>query len=163
MFHIIKQAIGWHFFSLTTLLHMTIRGIIVYYFGISIARFNKKLLGIRTPFNFILFVMLGSIFASAIIDEEIFLPLLITTLLLFLINGLMTLLSFYSPFIELFVKGKDSVIIKNGKIQWQIMQQNLITKRELLNELHSQLHTTDLKQVKLAILASDGTISFIQK
>src|SRR5271168_676211 len=93
--HVIYSAIGLDTFSSTFLIHMIIRGSIIYGAGIIVARFNKKLIGIRTPFNFILFVMLGSISASAVVDENIFLAVLGTTLFLITLNGCIAMLSFY--------------------------------------------------------------------
>ena len=43
------------------------------------------------------------------------------------------------------------------------MKKEFITERELLTELHAQLHTSNLKEVEIALLVSDGTIHFIQK
>ena len=162
-FTIIQEAIGLNTLSFTALFYMIIRGVIVYLLGITLARFNKKLLGVRTPFNFILFIMLGSIFANAILDANVFLPTLCTIILLTLLNGLMTALSYYFPPVELFIKGSPAVIVKNGEIQWDVMEKNFITERELFNELHTQLHTHSLKHIEAAILASDGTINFIEK
>lgn len=159
----IQQAVGLHIFSLTSVAHMAIRSIIIYCFGVTLARFNKKLLGIRTPFNFLLFVMLGSLASNAIVDGQLFIPIFGVMLLLTLLNGIMTMLSFYIPSIEHFVKGTPSIIVKNGAIQWKEMKANFITKRELLNELHSQLHTQNLGEIDTATLASDGTINFITK
>ena len=162
-FHFISHAIGLDIFSATVLMHMLIRSLIIYFFGVTIAHFNKKLIGIRTPFNFILFIMLGSIFANAIVDKNVFLVTMAATLFLILLNGLMTMLSFHIPFIESFVKGNDTILVKNGHIQWHAMEENFITKRELLKELHTQLHTNSLKKISYAILESDGTINFIQQ
>jgi len=159
--YMVRHAIGIDTFTAGPFLYMTIRGIIVYFVGISLARFNKKLMGIRTPFNFILFIMLGSIFATAIVDGTLFLPIICATLLLFLLNGLMTMLAYYIPGVERFMKGHSSELVKEGEIQWRAMRRNFITRNELLNELHTQLHTNNLEAVKSAVLASDGTINFI--
>jgi len=162
-FQFVSQAVGLDIFSATVLMHILIRSLIIYFFGVTIAHFNKKLIGIRTPFNFILFIMLGSIFANAIVDKNVFLVTIAATLFLILLNGLMTILSFYIPFIESFVKGKDIVLVKNGTIQWHAMKKNFITERELLKELHTKLHTNSLKRISSAVLESDGTINFIQQ
>ncbi len=157
------DSFGFNFMTIPDALMMIIRGIIIYFVGISLARFNKKLIGVRTPFNFILFVMLGSIFAQAIIDGSSFIPILATIVALTMLNGLMTLLAYYSPSIEDFVKGQPSILLKDGEIQWSKMRKYYITEQELLNELNAQLHTNNFNKVESAILASDGTINFIEK
>lgn len=162
-FKIIQEAIGLDHFAFTAMLYMIIRGIIAYLFGITLARSNKTLFGIRTPFNLILLIMLGSIFANAILNVNAFLPTLGTILVLVLLNGLITALSFCFPLVEKFIKSTPSILVKHGEIQWKTMKQELITERELITELHAQLHTQDLSKIDLAILASDGTIHFILK
>lgn len=158
-----EEAIGLNTFSLIALLYMVIRGIVAYLVGITIARFNKKLFGIRTPFNLILLIMLGSIFADAIINANVFLPMLGMVLFLTLLNGLITALAFYIPTVERFIKSSPSILVKNGEIQWDAMKKELITEQELLTELHAQLHTRNLKEVDTALIVSDGSIHFIKK
>jgi uncharacterized membrane protein YcaP (DUF421 family) len=159
----IREGTGLMEFYPSVLLPMFIRGIITYFLGITLTRFNKTLMGIRTPFNFILFMMLGSLAANAVVDRSLFIPILATLTLLTLLNGFTTALAYFFPSVEYFIKGSPVILVKNGKIQWQNMRRNLITKYELINELHSQLHTQDIQIVKLAILASDGTINFTLK
>lgn len=157
----LSDAIGVNYFSITALSHMFLRALIIYFFGISLARFNKKILGIRTPFNFILLILLGSIFANGIVDVKLFIPIIATVLFLFLVSGLTTMLAFYFPSVETFLKSHPANLVINGKIQWSSMKNNLITKQELLNELNAQLHTNNLKTIEKAILTSDGSINFI--
>jgi uncharacterized membrane protein YcaP (DUF421 family) len=159
----ILDAVGYDVTWITKLSHMVIRGFIIYLFGVSVARFNKKLMGLRTPFNFILFVMIGSISANAIAVRAFFLPTLGTLLFLVSLNGLMTILAYFFTPIERFVKGEESIVVKKGKIQWDAMRKDLIAERELMNEMRAKLHTDDIKEVKLATIASDGSISFVRK
>jgi|GEM_PF-863159 uncharacterized membrane protein YcaP (DUF421 family) len=159
----ISESFGFNFMTIPDTIMMIIRGIIIYFLGATLARFNKKLIGVRTPFNFLLFIILGSVFAQAIIDGSSFLPILGTILTLFTLNGLMTMLAYYLPSVESFVKGQPSILVKDGEIQWGKMKKYYITEQELLNELHRQLHTQNLNSVESAFLASDGTIIFIEK
>ena len=159
----LQEAIGINTFSFTALFYMIIRGITVYLFGVTLTRFNKKLLGIHRPFNFILYIMLGSLFANAILNANVFLPTLGTILILMLFNRLVTMLSFHFLAIETLIKGSPSILIKDGKIQRAAMKKNFITERELFNVIQTQLHMRDLNQIETALLASDGTINFIKK
>ncbi len=163
MLSILQKAIGWNDTLLTAFLCMMIRGLVIYLLGVVIARFDKKLIGMRNPFNLILFVMLGSIFASAITDPNLFLPIIGTFLFLVFLNALTTLLAFNFPAIEKFIKGASVVLIKNGEIQRKAMRANFITENELYSEIQTQLHANDLKNITTALLESDGSINFIVK
>ena len=143
--------------------HMLLRAFILYFSSFLLIRFNKRFMGIRTPFNFVLFVMLGSISAIAITEHAPFLPVLAIIFLLIFLNRAISFIEFHSPAFERLFKGEIIELVRNGEIQWDNMKRNAITKRELLNELQSRLHTRDLTEISLALLASDGEINFIKK
>ena len=150
--------------DITPFIAMAIRAFIIYFLGFFIVKINKKFMGVRTPFNFILFIMLGSIAAQSIIGEGPFLPIVCTIILLTLLNWFMAYLAFHFPNIEHFLKEiPPKILIKDGKLQWQTMKKYYITKAELLNAVQTQLHTKDFSDIKTAFLANDGTINFITK
>lgn len=159
----IKNATEFNTFDTYEALYMGLRAIIIYFIGVTISRSNKKIMDIHTPFNFMLFVMLGSIFAQAILIKKMFLQVLCAISTLIFVNYIMKKLSFHFPIIERFVKGSRVFLIENGEINWDEMSSHGITKRELLNELASQLHTYDLTRVERVILGSDGTMNFVLK
>ncbi|MEX0849153.1 MAG: YetF domain-containing protein [Candidatus Dependentiae bacterium] len=157
------NGIDFSMVSLASIFFMMVRATIIYFLGIIFARFNKKLVGVRNPFNFVIFVMLGSMLAQAIVFPEFFIPILCSLFFLIVLNICITMLVFHVPFLELLIKGKPVKLVVNGKIQSRAMEKNSITKDELLNELQTQLQTRDLKRVESAVLASDGTIKFTVK
>jgi len=143
--------------------HMLLRAFILYFSSFLLIRFNKRFMGIRTPFNFILFVMLGSISAVSITEHAPFLPVLGIIFLLIFLNRTISFLEFRYPKFERLFKGEIVELVRDGEILWKNMKKNSITKRELLNELQSRLHTRDLSNISFAFLASDGEINFIKK
>jgi uncharacterized membrane protein YcaP (DUF421 family) len=110
-----------------------------------------------------IFMMLGSIFANAIVDAKSFLPIIVSLFAIIILNSFIKKLVFRFLWVENFIKGPSIELVKNGKINWNEMKANSITKRELLNELASQAHTYDIDKVEAATLASDGSINFIFK
>lgn len=159
----IQQAIGLDTFSYAALMHMAIRGFYIYFLGLILIRFNKKLFGTRTSFNFILFVMLGSIFANAIVDQKLFLTICGTVLFLTGLNNAISMLAFYFKPVERLLKGSHSILMIKGEIQWDAMRKNFITELELVDELQAQLHTRNIAAVDSAQLSSNGTINFTLK
>lgn len=63
-------------------LGMIIRGLILYASTIFFIKSNKKFLGMRSTTNFILFIMLGSICATAITGDAPFISVLLTIIIL---------------------------------------------------------------------------------
>jgi len=147
------------------IIYMVLRGIILYTVAILLLRLklNRKLIGTRTPINFILFMMLGSLAAAGITGGAPFLAVLITIISLMIFNRYVGALLFIFPSLEKFFVGSADILIHNGNIQWENMKKNYITHTDLLNAMREQLHTNDLSQVEAAYLATDGNITFITK
>lgn len=142
---------------------MSIRGFIVYISTMALVRINRKFLGVRTSSNFVLFIMLGSMFAAAVTSENLFLPIMITIFFLSFVNRYVASLFFYYPQLgELFV-GAPVVLVSDGVVHWRNMEKHLVSKNDLLNELQTQLHITDVSKIERAYLATDGTIDFVMK
>lgn len=161
MIETLETIIGWEHLNLV--FTMSVRGIILYTLAIVSIRLNKKFLGIRTSYNFILFVMLGSMCAAAITEEGLFLPITSTIIVLSLLNRIISGLFFHHPWLETVFLGKPVLLISNGELQRHNMRSHFVTTTDLLNAMQTQLHTSDFAKVDSAYLATDGTINFITK
>jgi len=159
---VLKAAFGSNF-DVMSLVYMSLRSFVIYISGMLFIRLNKKFIETRTPFNFMLFMMLGSISAAAIVGAAPFFPTYGAILFLMFLNRCISGLAFYSLTFEKFFKGTETLLVENGKIQWDNMKNNYITKIELINALQQQLHRNDLLEFDCAFLATDGTINFIKK
>ena len=146
-----------------SLVSMCVRAFIIYTASILFVRFNRKFMGIRTPYNFLLSVMIGSASARAITEGSNFLPILGTLFFLILLNMLLSALGYFFPTFEKFFIGSSVILLKNDKIMWKNMRRHYITKKDLQNALERQLHTDNFTTIKTAFLAGDGTINFVLK
>lgn len=142
--------------------HLVMRGLLIYFGGTLLVRIHSQFVGITTPFNFMLNFILGSVLANAIIGEIPYFTTLGMALCIAFVNWFIAWLCFYSPFIEKLFKGQSDLLVKDGKIIWDNMRKNLITRDELLEEVHRWLNTTDISQVKKAIF-ENGEITIIKK
>src|SRR3990167_660661 len=163
LFNFLHDTLGIDKFTLIPTIQMIMRGILIYFFGIIIARFNKKLLSSRTPFNLILFIILGAALTNALVHANMFIATILTIFVLVSLSNLATVLIFYYPRIDFFMKGPEFVLIKNGQMQLDTMKKNFITEKELFGELRIKLHINDPKLIELATLTDEGTIEFILK
>jgi uncharacterized membrane protein YcaP (DUF421 family) len=143
--------------------HMILRGIVVYFFGMIATRLNKRFIGIRTQFNFILYVMLGSLLATAITGNAPFFPVIGMTAVLIMLNWILVKLSYFFPSFEKLFKGFSEELVNDGNIQWKEMKKNAITQKDLMELIRVKTGTTDLQKVKNVFLESNGNISIILK
>jgi uncharacterized membrane protein YcaP (DUF421 family) len=54
------------------------------------------------------------------------------------------------------------LLIKNGRVQWQNLRQQMISKEELMGELREQ-GVENVEDVRYCYMESDGHISVVQK
>lgn len=143
------------------LFHLCTRLIFVYLIGLLLTRVNRRFIGLRTSFNFILFILLGSTFAAAITGNAPFFETITAVVMMMLINWCLSVFVYHFPAFERLVKGKRHVLIENGDIHWETLRRNYISYSELTDAIHEKGNTTNIKKVKHAFFEHNGTISVI--
>ncbi|GEM04957.1 DUF421 domain-containing protein [Halolactibacillus miurensis] len=137
-------------------------------FGFILLLFVTKVLGktqIRqlTAFDFISALILGEFVGNALYDPET--NLLQVMFALFIWGGLMMIIEIVTQKYKgtrHFLEGKPDIIIENGKIDREMMKRNRLD----FNQLQHLLRMKDVFQIKdvnVAILETDGTISVLKK
>lgn len=139
---------------------MLVRAFVVYIVGIILIRINKRFMGLRTGFNFFLYVLLGSILAGIVMGNIDFLHGIGTVIAIMFLNMATAYLVFLFPSVEHFLKGTPTLLVKDGKIQWKAMHKHLITQDELMDAIHNAglLHIDDVSR---AFLENSGAITII--
>lgn len=146
-----------------TVYNLIARAAFIYVGGIILFRGQREFMMINTPFTFMLNFILGSVLANAIIGTVPYFPIVSMSLFIIFINWLMSVISFYSPHFERFIKGKRQILIEDGQIQWDAMRRNLITKDELLDSVHRLARSENIKDIKRAYFENSGRITIIEK
>lgn len=146
------------------ILEKILRPVIVYLFlivGLRLA--GKRELAQLNPFDLVVLLTLSNTVQNAIIGEDnSVIGGLIGAATLFLINSLVVRLVFENQKLEKVVEGESDVLIENGKIIENRLEQELITRLDLEIAAHKQGFDS-LEQVDKAILEPDGVISFTKK
>jgi len=141
-----------------------LRPMIVYFFlliGLRLA--GKRELAQLNPFDFIVLMTLSNTVQNAIIgDDNTVLGGMIGAAALLLINYLVVKAARSSRRIQRLLGGRADVLVKNGVIQKDHLERELISKAELLAAAHKQGIST-LKEIDYCVLEPTGTLSFIQK
>ncbi|ETO94352.1 YetF domain-containing protein, partial [Legionella oakridgensis] len=61
------------------------------------------------------------------------------------------------------VKGRPTILVKDGEIIWEALEKNQVSKDDLLEMVRDKLHMMHLNQIKEARLERTDKISFIIK
>ncbi|MEE6133583.1 DUF421 domain-containing protein [Bacillus sp. 1780r2a1] len=130
--------------------------------------FLTKLLGRATitqltTFDFISALVLGELVGNALYDSEIGIGKIAFAVTVWgaLIYFTEVITQKNIPF-RLFLEGRPSIIIRNGKLSYRELQRNRLDVDQLLHMLRSK-NAFSIREVAYAILETDGTMSVLLK
>lgn len=147
-----------------TFLQMLARSFFVFFIGILLVRYGKKrFVGKMTAFDFILAIMIGSLLSRSITKEKYFLEILGSSFLLISLHRIISFISSKSSKSAEFFKGKERVLLRNGRINWEQMKKSDLSEQDLTQALRLNGNTDQIEKVKIAILERNGDISFVMK
>jgi uncharacterized membrane protein YcaP (DUF421 family) len=146
-----------------TLVQVTLRGLIIFFFAIAIVRVaDKRFLSRKTAFDVVLGLILASVLARAVNGSAPMIPTLGCSFALVLAHRLLADLGSRWHFIGKLVKGNDDMIITNGRLDEEALKKHNFSKRDLMEDL--RLEGVDkIEDVQSARLERSGDISVIKK
>ena len=141
-----------------------LRPIIVYFFlliGLRLA--GKRELAQLNPFDFIVLMTLSNTVQNAIIgNDNSVAGGMIGAASLLAVNYAVVRLVRGNRRLQRLLEGRGDVLVKDGRIQQDHLDRELITKAELIAAAHKQ-GIASLKDIEYCVLEPTGTISFIEK
>ncbi len=139
------------------------RAFVVYLVLIAYVRFGKKrFLGEATAFDAILVIVIGSISSRAISGTAPFGASLAATLVLIAMHWVISYFTRDWPALGALLKGHDTVLIRNGRIDHQALSNSHMAMDDLEEDLRQE-GVDDPREVKEARLERSGRMSVIRK
>lgn len=139
-----------------------LRAILVYLAMIVFVRFGKKrFLGRATAFDAILMIVIGSMAARAITGNAPFIGTLAGVYALIALHWLISYITRDSRRIGMLVKGKATVVIRDGQVDYGAMKALHMSTDDLFEDLREK-GVDDPKDVKKATLERSGSLSVIK-
>lgn len=143
---------------------MIMRILIVYAFGIVILNvFNKRFIGERSPFDIILRFVVGSCLANAIVGSSPYFETLGMVFFIIAFHWILSFICFYSKFIERMLKGKATILYRNGTFDWKAMRYYHLTQEDILSEIRKNAGLTTLTAIDTIFLEDSGEVSIISR
>jgi uncharacterized membrane protein YcaP (DUF421 family) len=139
---------------------LILRAVVIYFFLIILLRLSgKRQIGELSPFDLVLLLIISNGVENSMNggDESLLGGLILATTLV-VINYGVGLVSFKNKRLEKIIEGRPQVLIHDGKIFEETMQEAKLTRLELDTTLR-QLGYFDLHEVKLAILENNGKVT----
>lgn len=141
---------------------MLARSIVVFFIGIALVRLGKKrFVSKMTAFDFILAIMIGSLLSRAITKEKYFFEILAASVLIILLHRLISFISMKSDKSSELFKGKERLLVSEGKIDHQVLHKVGLTEHDLIQALRLKTNSADISQVAEGRMERNGDISFV--
>jgi uncharacterized membrane protein YcaP (DUF421 family) len=143
-------------------MHTALRVIIIYVVILAGMRIlGKREFGQLGPMEFVSLILIPDLVAPGAIGDDFSITnAIIAVTTLFAMVFITSAVVHKSKRAELLVEGTPVVLVHSGKLIVETMNKERVTAEELFAELHSA-GLQELKEVKWAILDSDGKIAII--
>jgi len=139
---------------------LVVRGLVVYVFLVLLLRVTgKRQIGQLSPFDLVLLLILSNAVQNSMnAGDNSLIGGLISAVTLVAVNYLVGLITFKSKKLEEIIEGRPQLIIHEGRLFEDVMNDAKLTRHELDSTLR-QSGYFEIKDVKLAILETNGTVS----
>ena len=139
-----------------------LRAAIIYVFLLFLLRITgKRQVAQITPFDLVLLLVLSNAVQNSMNGgDNSALGGMISAVTLIALNYLVGYLTNRSRRIEIFVEGRPEVLVRDGKVFWDVMRNSHVTEHELQAAARVQ-GCEDLERIHLATLENSGRISVL--
>jgi uncharacterized membrane protein YcaP (DUF421 family) len=120
-------------------------------------------MGKSTALDVMLGIVFGSVVSRAITGNAAFFPALAAALVLVLLHWVLSAVAFHWHRFGTFVKGEQSLLVQDGKVQHENLRRTHITEHDLEEAMRANGKEPDLRKIQAAYLERNGDISIIQK
>jgi hypothetical protein len=116
-----------------TVPQMLLRTVVVYSFTVLVVRWGeKRFFGKNTAFDLVLSIILGSVISRAINGGAPFFPTLLASAGLVGLHRMLVVVAFRSDRVGDWIKGQARVLVRDGEVDWDAMEESHLTEQDLL-------------------------------
>ena len=137
------------------------RAFAVYVFMLIVIRaLGKRTVGNFSAFDLLVALMLGEVVDEIIYGDVRFLQGAVAIVVIGALAYADAWLVYFGHGFERLLEGKPSIVVRDGEFDRQGMRAERMTDREVLAHLRTQ-GIRDMREVRLAIVETDGTVSVL--
>lgn len=141
------------------IVYLLIRTVIIYVYAIFLLRLGNKRFNFETAFDLILTIIIGAVLSRAINGPSTLLGAIAGSAMLIFLHWLLAKAAYHSHNFGKLVKGEPEIIIRDGKLNWKVLQKNQVTEADLNEMIREKLNHDKLEDVREARLERSGKIS----
>ena len=122
---------------------------------------GKRTVGNCSAFDLLVALMLGEVVDEIIYGDVRFMQGTVAIVAIAALARLDALLSYFDHGFQALLEGKPSVIVRDGEFQRKGMRAERMNEKDVLGHLRSE-GVSDMRDVHLAIVEHDGTVSVLK-
>jgi uncharacterized membrane protein YcaP (DUF421 family) len=146
-----------------TFLQMGCRSFIVFAVSILLVRVaDRRLVGRNAGFDMMVVVILGSVLSRGINGQAAFFPSLGASAVLIIFHHLLATAAFQWPWFSRLVKGREEILVRNGKVDRAALRRCKITNDDLDENLRLNGNETSIEHIVEARLERNGSVSVVK-
>jgi uncharacterized membrane protein YcaP (DUF421 family) len=146
-----------------TSLQMSARAAAIFFATLICIRISgRRSFGQRSPFDYVVVVLLGATLSRVIVGASPAVPTLMASLVMVLIHRALAWACVRSQMLESLAVGVERELFRDGQFNEQEMSAALVTRRDVAEAVRQELGTHDLGKVRSANLERNGEISLIR-
>ena len=144
------------------LVQMSVRAATIFIVALALIRLSaRRSFGLHSPFDSCTTVLLGAILSRAVTGTSPFFPTLAAATMLVVMHRLAGIASQRWRWFDLFVGGKEIVLVRDGQKDERALRKALVTEMDLEEAIRKKTGTEELSQVRRAVLERNGEITVI--
>ncbi|MDQ3799666.1 MAG: DUF421 domain-containing protein [Acidobacteriota bacterium] len=141
---------------------MMLRAAIVFIAAIVMIRIgDKRFMGRNTALDVMLGIVFGSVISRAITGNAPFFPTLGAGIVLVAMHWILSATAFYADGFGKVIKGKRTLLVRDGEILWDAMKGSHISERDIKEAMRNSGNNPDIAQIHTAHLERNGDISIV--
>jgi len=147
-----------------TVLNISLRGFVIFVVGLALVRIgDRRSLAQKTAFDAVFIVLLGSMLSRTINGTAPFFVTIAGAVALMIVHRVFAFGACKSHWFGKLIKGQPITVVRNGEVDWERLQNALVSKHDFEEDLRLGGKTEDASTIQLARLERSGDISFIKK
>jgi len=120
-------------------------------------------IGMKSAFDAIIVIMLGSILSRAVVGVSPFFPTVLAGAVLAIVHKIIAFITVRNDFIGRIVKGEKTMLFRNNKFLKQNMISSCISHKDLEEEIRLRINEDTTENVNEIFMERTGEISVIKK
>lgn len=124
---------------------------------------GRRSFGQRSPFDYVVTILLGATLSRAIVGASPALPTFVASLVIVFMHRALAWACVRSQTLERLVGGAERRLYRDGSFDQRQMLAALVSRTDIFETVRKELGTEALDRVQSAILERNGEISIIRK